>query len=82
MIAGTLVLAYMPFVHPLPVWDYWIALLVPLVGLFSIAYKGIKCRSVADVPRESAHIFVLCLLGMAAAAGILWLLVAVRQSMV
>jgi hypothetical protein len=76
------ILAWTPFVNPLPVWDYWMALLLPMVALFSIAYKSIKCRTMADVPRESVHIFVLCLLGMAAAAGILWGIVRVRELMV
>ncbi len=73
------ILAYTPFIHPLPVWDYWMALLLPLVGLFSIAYKSIKCRTMAEVPRESLHIFVLCLLGMAGAAAALWGIVRVME---
>lgn len=79
MTAALHILAYTPFVNPLPVWDYWMALLPPLVGLFSIAYKGIKCRTMAEVPRESAHIFVLCLLGIAAAAAALWGIVRVME---
>mgnify|MGYP001279889871 CR=1 FL=1 len=79
MTAALHILAYTPFVNPLPVWDQWMALLLPLVALFSIAYKSIKCRAMADVPRESAHIFVLCLLGMAAAAAVLWGIVRVME---
>ncbi|HRK30812.1 MAG TPA: hypothetical protein PLD59_07005 [Tepidisphaeraceae bacterium] len=78
----TPILAWTPFVNPLPVWDYWMLLLLPMVGLFSIAYKSIKCGTMEEVPRQALHIFVLCLLGMAAAAGLLWGLVRVREWMV
>jgi hypothetical protein len=65
------ILGYTPFVHPLPVWDYWPWLLVPLCIGVSIVYKSIKCRSMRTVPREALVIFVWILIGMAAAAGAL-----------
>jgi hypothetical protein len=62
---------YVPFVYPLPVWDYWPWLLVPLALGVSIVYKSVKCQSMKRVPRESLEIFVFILIGLAAAAGAL-----------
>ncbi len=62
-------LAYIPFVDPLPVWDYWPWQILPLALAISIVYKSIKCRTVADVPREAAVLalwIVLSMIGVAA----------------
>lgn len=75
-------LAYTPFLYPMPVWDYWLWLIVPLTVGVAIVYKSMKCRRLADVPREATQISVLILLGMAAAAVVLWLVVRVREVMV
>jgi hypothetical protein len=64
-------LAYTPFVTPLPIWDYWPWLLIPLCVGVSVVYKSIKCRSMRTVPREALVILVWILIGMAAAAGAL-----------
>jgi hypothetical protein len=77
-----ILLAYTPFLHPIPVWDYWLWLLVPLTVGVSIVYKSMKCRNMSDVPREAAQIAVLILLGMAAAAALLWVIVRAREAMV
>jgi hypothetical protein len=68
-------LAYTPFVDALPVWDYWMWLLVPLTVGVAIVYKSIKCRTMRQVPREAAAITFWILLGMAGAAAALWLIV-------
>ncbi len=68
---ATAALAYTPFLYPLPVWDHWPWLLLPLTLGVSIVYKSIKCRSMAEVPREAAVIFLWFLIGMAAAAAAL-----------
>jgi hypothetical protein len=75
-------LAYTPFLQPLPVWDYWLWLLVPLTVGFSIIYKSIKCAKMSQVPREAAQISVMILISMAAAAVVLWIVVRVREAMV
>lgn len=75
-------LAYTPFVNPLPVWDYWMALILPLTVGVSIAYKSIRCRHMHQVPREATQIAVMIILGMSAAAAVLWLIVRVMESMV
>lgn len=76
------ILAYTPFLHPLPVWDYWLWLLIPLTVGVSVVYKSMKCRSMSQVPREATQIAVLILLGMAAAAVLLWIIVRVRETLV
>ncbi len=62
---------YVPFIYPLPVWDYWPWLILPLAAAVSIVYKSVKCRSMSTVPREAAVIFVWILIGMVAAGAAL-----------
>ncbi len=62
---------YTPFWNPLPVWDYWYLLLIPLCLGISIVYKGIKCREPRQIPREAAEIFFTILIGMTVAAAAL-----------
>jgi hypothetical protein len=62
---------YVPFVYPLPIWDYWPWLIIPLTAGVSIVYKSVKCRSMDQVPREALIIFVWILIGMIAAAAVL-----------
>ncbi len=64
-------LAYIPFLYPLPIWNAWPWLLVPLCLGVSIVYKSIKCRTMHQVPREAVVIFIWILIGMAAAAAAL-----------
>jgi hypothetical protein len=66
-----LILAWVPFLYPLPIWDYWPWLLIPLTAGIAIVYKSVKCQSMQQVPREALVIFVWILVGMAAAAGAL-----------
>lgn len=60
------------FWQPLPLWDYWYVLLLPLCAGVSIVYKSIKCREMNQVPREAAVIFIMILLGMITAAAVLY----------
>lgn len=74
MIRGLLLpamLAYTPFVTPLPIWDGWIVLLLPLSVAVAIVYKSIKCHSMNQVPREAAAITIWILIGFAIAALVL-----------
>jgi hypothetical protein len=64
-------LAYTPFWNPLPVWDYWYWLLIPLSLGISIVYKSVKCHHMRQVPREAAVIFLTILVGMTVAAAAL-----------
>ena len=62
---------YVPFIYPLPIWDYWPVLLVPLCAAVAIVYKSVKCQSMKTVPREALVIFVWILIGMVAAGATL-----------
>ena len=62
---------FVPFIYPLPVWDYWPWLILPLAAAVSIVYKSVKCQSMTLVPREAAVIFVWILIGMVAAGAAL-----------
>ena len=61
-------LAYIPLVTPLPVWDYWAWLLIPLCAAVSVVYKTIKCRYVSQIPKEALQITIWILLSMAGVA--------------
>ena len=69
------VLAYVPFMQPLPAWDVWYLLAVPLCAGVAVVYKAIRCRWMRSVPREAAKMTAWILLGLAGAAAGLWLLV-------
>ena len=64
-----------PFIQPLPVWDYWYLLLVPLCLAIAVVYKSIRCSSMRRVPREALILFVFIMTVMVLAAGALAALV-------
>ena len=64
-----------PFLQPLPVWNYWPWLLVPLAVAVAVVYKSIKCRRVKQVPKEAAVLTLWILGGMVVAAGVLAVMV-------
>jgi len=70
-------LAWTPFVNPLPVWHQsrWPLLIVPLCAGVSVVYKSIKCASMKTVAREATVITLWIILAMAAAAIALGVLV-------
>ena len=71
--------AFRPFWQPLPVWDYWYVLLLPLCAGISLVYKSIKCREMRQVPREAGVIFAMIVAGMVLAAALLLLLTRVME---
>ncbi len=62
---------YRPFLDPLPIYAWWYWLLLPLVLLFSVVYKAVKCDSMKQVPKAALGITLWILIGMAAAAAAL-----------
>jgi membrane protein YdbS with pleckstrin-like domain len=62
---------YQPFRTPLPVWNYWYLLLVPLCLAIAIVYKSVRCDSMRRVPREAMGLFVFILVVMVITAGAL-----------
>lgn len=73
---------YVPFMQPLPAWDVWYLLALPLCAAVSIVYKSIRCRSMRKVPVEAAKALVWIVLGLSAAAVGLALLVNVMARLV
>jgi hypothetical protein len=59
---------YRPFLDPLPVWDWWYLLIIPLTLLFSLVYKSVRCSDVRRIPREALVISFWILAFMVAAA--------------
>jgi hypothetical protein len=68
-------LAYTPFMQPLPVWDYWPWLLLPLCFGVSVVYKSVREQRMSRVPKEAAKATFWIVLGMVAAAAGLFLMV-------
>lgn len=64
-----------PFLQPLPIWNYWPWLLLPLCVAVAVVYKSIKCRHMRQVPKEATVLTLYILGGMAFAAGVLVLVV-------
>lgn len=62
---------YQPFLHPLPIWDYWAFLIIPLTIGVSIVYKSIRCAKMSQVPRQAAEISFYILASMVLAGFIL-----------
>jgi len=61
-------MSYIPFLRPLPIWNYWYLLLFPLCAGVAIVYKSIKCRHMSQVPWEASVIALWIVLGMSGAA--------------
>jgi hypothetical protein len=67
-------LAYAPFLYPLPIWDrnwLWALLLVPLCAAVAVVYKSIRCSQMSRVPREALVLFITIVAGMIVAAAAL-----------
>jgi hypothetical protein len=73
---------YVPFMQPLPVWDYWYLLALPLCAAVSVVYKSIRCRSMRKVPREAAKATGWILAGLILAAVVLGVMVKVMEMVV
>lgn len=73
------ILAWRPLIDPLPIHAYWAWLVLPLTLLFSVVYKSAKCEKVKDIPRAALGITFWILLGMAAAAVVLTIIVKVQE---
>jgi hypothetical protein len=75
-------LAYTPFMQPLPAWDVWYLLAVPLCAAVSIVYKSIRCRSMRKVPVEAAKATGWIIVGLVSAAVVLLALVKLMERLV
>lgn len=62
---------YRPFLSPLPIWDYWAWLIIPLTIGVAIVYKSIRCPRMAQVPKQAMAISFYIIISMILAAVIL-----------
>ena len=69
-----MMLAWTPFLHPLPLNDAWLLLILPMVAAIAIVYKTIKLKDMAELPREAVKLSAQIVAFMAIAATGLWLL--------
>jgi hypothetical protein len=60
--------AWKPFLTPMPIWDYWFWLLIPLSLGVALAYKSTKVAEVRTIPREGLYLAVWIIGGLIAAA--------------
>ena len=60
-----------PFLQPMPVWNYWYLLLLPLCLGVAVVYKAIKCNSMKRVPREALAVTTWILVSFIAAGAAL-----------
>ncbi len=67
------VLGYRPFLAPLPIDDYWLVLLLPLVWGISVVYKAIKLEDLGQLYKQAAVLTAQILTFMVLAAAGLWL---------
>lgn len=74
MFRDLLALAYVPLRDPIPIGEYWLLLLLPLVIVISIVYKTIKLYDLSRLPRETAVLAAQIVAFMILAAAGLWLL--------
>jgi hypothetical protein len=78
------ILCYVPFLYPLPIWDYWYLLLIPLSAAVAVVYKSLKLANMRDVPRQAFAITLWILVGMSAGAAglalIVWIVEVMRRA--
>jgi len=65
-------LAYVPFRDPLPLHDYWMWLLFPLVVGVAVVYKAIKLDDLSMLPKQAAWLTMQIVVFMILAATALW----------
>ncbi len=65
------ILLFRPFLEPVPVWNVWYLLILPLCIGIAVVWKSVKCRFMADVPREAGVLVLWIIGGFAAAAAVL-----------
>lgn len=57
-----------PFLMPMPIWDYWFWLLLPLSLGVAVAYKSTKVAEVRTIARDSLFLAIWIVGGLIAAA--------------
>ena len=67
---------YRPFHEPLPLHDYWLFLMLPMVVAISVVYKAIKLEDLSQLPRQAAMLIAQIVFFLVLAASGLWLITA------
>ena len=65
---------FRPFLDPLPIDEYWLWLLVPLVLVVALVYKAIKTDDLTRLPRQTLALALQIVFFMALAAAALWMI--------
>ena len=68
-----LLLAWTPFLEPIPMDRYWLWLLPPLVAVIAVVWKTLKVRDLSRLPRQATILWAQILAFMLLAAAALWL---------
>lgn len=63
------------FARPMPIWNYWYLLMLPLCMGVALVYKAIRLDDMQQVLKQAMVIFVWILGGMGLAAVVLAVLV-------
>lgn len=71
---------YRPFLTPLPLWDYWIWLILPLLIGLSVGWKAMKCEDLSRLPREALRLTIKMIFGYALAGAIVWAIVILTEN--
>lgn len=71
-LAGSLILAWRPLLDPLPLDDYWLWLMIPLVAAIAVVYKAIKLDDLTLLPRQALGLMLQFIFLMALAAIVLY----------
>jgi len=66
---------YRLFVTPLPIWDYWLWLLFPLLFGIAMVWKAMKSPSLNDFPKQTVKLFAQFVIGFGIAAVIVYAIV-------
>ena len=73
LLLATAVLAYRPFLDPLPIDRYWALFLPPLILIVALVYRTIKTETLAGLPRRAGFLAFQISVFMVLAAALLWL---------
>lgn len=65
-------LAYRPFLEPLPIDRYWMWFLPPLILVIAFVYCTIKTETVVGLPRRAGYLAFQISVFMFLAAALLW----------
>ncbi len=69
-------LAWRPFLEPLPVDRFWLLLIVPMALAIAIVYKALRIDDLRQLPRKAAGLAAQIILYMALAALVVWTITA------